>query len=180
MKRLVALALLAHALVACSTAQPIETTPVASTSETMVTNHNALITRFRGEIWPAVNTYNHHADQSSGNKLLRVTDPNGASAELHSTIEGLGQSGYDEQSQTTHYNDEMRVASVDVTASTDKTAELKVCYTYTHYWYILADETQSAPASSEATVQLANVGNTWYLRSITNDHVVPDCQSSKA
>ena len=74
----------------------------------------------------------------------------------------------------------MRVVSADVTASTDATAELKICYTYTHSWYILADETQSAPASSEATVQLTKVNKTWYLRSITNDHVVPGCQSSKA
>lgn len=45
----------------------------------------------------------------------------------------------------------------------------------THYWYVDVGNTRQAPGASVAAVELTEEGDTWYLRSITNDHVVPGC-----
>lgn len=41
----------------------------------------------------------------------------------------------------------------------------------------LGEDTQLAPGASEVIVELVNVDNAWYLRSVTNDHVVPGCRA---
>lgn len=69
----------------------------------------------------------------------------------------------------------MTVARVDVQSVHNDTATLSVCYIYTHSWYESIAEIQRAPGSSEATVGLVRVDNTWYLHGITGDHLVPGC-----
>ncbi|GAB7070404.1 hypothetical protein H7J06_24525 [Mycobacterium hodleri] len=71
------------------------------------------------------------------------------------------------------------VANADVQSEHDNTATVNVCYTYDHSWYVDIADTHHAPGASEATVALVNVDNTWYLRAVTDDHVVPACDTNK-
>jgi hypothetical protein len=71
------------------------------------------------------------------------------------------------------------VTSADTRSEAAADLEL-VCYTYNHVWYVNVENTQHAPGASEATVELVDVNNTWYLRGITNDHVVPSCGASNS
>ncbi|MDM2642393.1 hypothetical protein PP633_06470 [Mycobacteroides abscessus] len=75
----------------------------------------------------------------------------------------------------------LNLAAASLIALSTPTATLAVCYTYTSVTQrAISDPQVQAPAASEATFELARVSNVWYLHSITNNHVVPDCQSSKA
>ncbi|AMU63820.1 hypothetical protein P5V63_21565 [Mycobacteroides abscessus subsp. abscessus] len=75
----------------------------------------------------------------------------------------------------------LNLAATSATALNASTATLVICYTYTSVTQRTVNDPQvQAPAASEATFELAQVNNVWYLHSVTNDHVVPDCQSSKA
>lgn len=100
---------------------------------------------------------------------------------LRDAVQKLGQQGqYDSATQTSHANDGLAVAHADVQAVHDNTATLSVCYTYDHSWYVNIQNTQHAPGASEATVQLVNANNSWYLHSIANDHVVPSCGAANS
>lgn len=137
-----------------------------------------IINRLAHDIWPAVSLYNGDPAQRSLEQLSAITDPTGSVADA---VQKLGQQGqYDQQTKTIHYNDGLTLAHAEVQAVQGDTATLDVCYTYNHYWYVNVEDTQHAPGASQATVQLVNVNNTWYLHGITNDHAVPSCPSSKA
>lgn len=181
MKRALVVAVAALALAACTPTQPTPTT-VATTTD--VAQDPTIIKRFTDAIWPAMNQYGPY--QAALARLSPVVDPNlpgGAwDQKLGSAIGNmvLG-SGYDANNEWAHYREDPKISNVSITAITATNATLKLCYSYTHVWYrYQSDPHQTAPESSEADIQLANVGNTWYLHSISNDHVVPDCQSSKA
>lgn len=82
--------------------------------------------------------------------------------------------------QTSHYNDGLTLGSVDVRSVKDGAAALNVCYTYNHFWYVNAENTEHAAAASQLTVQLVDMNNNWYLHGITDDHVVPSCGASNS
>lgn len=186
MKSAVALAGPFLAVVACShPGEPVEAEPTG--------NQQQIIDRFTDEIWPAVEGYRAPAQGSPQNRRWSsVIDPKLRSASgtvddlnAYTALRGagreLGQAGYDRNTQTTHYPDGgLILANVEVHSVNDNVAELDICYTYTHAWYVNVADTQRAPAASEATVGLVNVDNTWYLHSITNDHVVPNCGSANS
>ncbi|WP_105294549.1 hypothetical protein [Mycolicibacter virginiensis] len=148
-------------------------------------NEQQTVNRLTNDIWPAVSLYNLQPSQSSPGAVqfsavidphLRSGDAGAAYTELRSVARQLGRQGeYDPQTRTTHGNDGMTVAHVDVQSVHNDVATLNVCYTYTHSWYENIADTQRGPGASEATVGLVNVDNTWYLHSITDDHVVPGC-----
>ncbi|WP_203802551.1 hypothetical protein [Mycobacterium heckeshornense] len=145
-----------------------------------------IVDRYIRDIWPAMSAYNadHAQAGEAAKQFFSVVDPNLAGDQLNtlrSAAQGMGRQGeYDARDQTSHYNDGLTLGHVDVQSVKNGVAALNVCYTYNHFWYVNADNTQHAPGASEATVQLANVNNTWYLRTIMNDHVVADCPSAKA
>lgn len=142
-------------------------------------NQRQIISRLTDDIWPAVSDYNGAQFQKTLNALLSVTDPNApVNDSLLATVPKLGQSGYDSRTQTTNGNDGLHPGNVHVELVNGDTATLSVCYTYIHFWYHDVEDTQRAPGASEAMVHLVDVNNTWYLRAITNDHVVPGCPSS--
>ncbi|ULP45912.1 hypothetical protein [Mycolicibacter virginiensis] len=148
-------------------------------------NEQQIINRLTNDIWPAVSLYNLQPSQSSpgAEQFRAVIDPNlrsgdtgAAYTDLRSAARQLGRQGeYDPQARTTHGNDGMTVAHAQVQSAHDHAAVLNVCYTYTHWWYENIADTQRAPGASEATLGLVNVDNTWYLHSISDDHVVPGC-----
>lgn len=154
-------------------------------AEPTVDNQQQIVSRLTNDIWPAVSAYNLQPTQvSAGAKQFRaIMDPGLQSATagnaydaLRDAVQKLGQQGqYDSATQTTHSNDGLAVARADVQSVQDNAATLSVCYTYDHSWYVNIQNTQYAPGASEATVQLVNANNTWYLHGITNDHVVPSC-----
>ena len=93
----------------------------------------------------------------------------------------MGRQGdYDAQDQTSHYNDGLKLGTVDVQSVNDGAAAVNACYTYVHSWSVKADNTTHAAAASQTSVQLAHVNNNWYLHGITNDHVVPSCGASSS
>ncbi|WP_079632256.1 hypothetical protein [Mycobacteroides abscessus] len=144
----------------------------------------AIIKRFTDVIWPTMNQYGPY--QAGMARLSPVVDPNLPGGAWNQELGGaivnmLRGNGYDANNEWAHYREDPKISNVSITANTATNATLKLCYSYTHVWYrYQSDPHQTAPESSEADIQLANVGNTWYLHSISNDHVVPDCQSSKA
>lgn len=178
MRLALALAIPFVAVLACSSpSEPAKADPRV--------NEQQIINRLINDIWPAVSLYNLQPSQSSpgAEQFNGVIDPNlrsGEASAAYTALRGearlLGQQGeYDPQDGTTHGNDGMTVAHAEVQSVHNDTASLNVCYTYTHWWYENIADTQRAPGASEATVGLVNIDNTWYLHSITNDHVVPGC-----
>ncbi|ULP48035.1 hypothetical protein [Mycolicibacter virginiensis] len=145
-------------------------------------NNQQITDRFTTVIWPAIAAYNENRNQGAppSQQYHAVVDPTDSSATaygpLRDAVWGLGRAGeYESATQTTHGNDGLTLGHVDVQSVQGDTATLNVCYTYTHWWYVNIADTQRATAASEATVGLVNVDHTWYLHSITDDHVVPGC-----
>lgn len=149
-----------------------------------------IVNRLTNDIWPAVSAYNGQPTQSSAGaqQFNAIMDPalqSGDAGEgygaLRDAAKALGRQGqHDPQTQTTHYNNGLAVAHAEVQTVQGQSAILNVCYTYTHFWYVNVENTQHAPGASDATVQLVNVNDTWYLRGISNDHVVDGCPTSQA
>ena len=139
---------------------------------------------FTGTIWPAITAYHNSQTQTSPGSVAlgQVTDPQLRGqdwAALRTAAGALGRNGeYDSATQTSHQSMGLQLGGVTVNAAAGGTASLDVCYTYTHYWSVGAGNTEQAPGASEATFGLTSQGNTWYLRSITNDHVVPGCPAN--
>ena len=142
-----------------------------------------IIARFNDDIWPAMAAYNEN--HSQGGKASQVFTTIMAPGEngdqylrLREAAQALGRNAeYDQSTQTTHYNDGLSLAHAEVKAARANTAALSVCYTYTHSWYVNIADTQHAPGASEVSVGLVNVDNTWYLHSMTDDHVVRGCRN---
>lgn len=167
------------ALLACSSpGNPVKAEPSV--------NQQQLIERYTNVIWPATSAYNAEHNQGSpvSNRFISLFDPQLNDLQfnaLRDAAQKLGRMGeYDKQTQTSHFNDGLHLGNVHVATARDNLATLNVCYTYDHSWYVNVENTQHAPGASEATVQLVDVNNTWYLRSITNDHVVPTCGISNS
>lgn len=172
MKSALALAVPFVAVLACG---PTRATPPPAPNQ-------QIVNRLTDDIWPAVSLYNLQPSQSSLgaeqfnaviDPHLRSGEPGAAYTDLRTAARQLGRQGeHDPQARTTHGNDGMTVAHAEVQSVHNATATLNVCYTYTHSWYEDIADTQRAPGASETTVRLVNVDNTWYLQSITNDHLV--------
>lgn len=178
MKRTIAAALLALAVAGCTPAQPAPTT--VATTKDAPRDAAGITARFTNDIWPAIAQYGPY--QAAANKLRPVVDPAvlDHESQLTDSIQALGGAGYDAATQTTSAADELRLVSTDVTAVDGAKATLTACYSYTFSSYVNIADKKNEPRSSEATVELASVNNVWYLHSIANDHVVPNCASSKA
>ncbi|AMU68071.1 hypothetical protein B9M83_01455 [Mycobacteroides abscessus] len=75
-------------------------------------------------------------------------------------------------------DDDLHLSDTALTALNPPSALLHVCYTYTaDTRRTLKDPPNLKPFASEATVELRKTDN-WYLYSITDDHVVPECPAS--
>jgi len=186
MKLAVALALavpLVSVLACSSPGKPAKAEPT-------VDNQQQIVARLTNDIWPAVSAYNLQPTQASpgAKQFHAIIDPALQSAAaasaydaLRDAVQKLGQQGqYDSAAQTTHSNDGLAVAHTDIQSVQDNAATLSVCYTYDHSWYVNIQNTQHAPGTSEATVQLVKANNTWYLHGIANDHVVPSCGAANS
>lgn len=167
----------------CQTpSQTIETTPVATTT---VADTQGVIPRFTNDIWPAINAYNSDIGQGSPGyqQLIKISAELNADqyGKLHEAAQKLGTVREPDQTQGGSSRDgELHLASADLTALNPPGATLQVCYTFTALSYPTDwEHPKREPAASEATVELHKTDN-WYLYSITNNHVVPGCQSSKA
>jgi hypothetical protein len=166
-------------LLACSAPdKPVKAEPTV--------NQQQIIDRYTRDIWPATSAYNaeHNQGSPTSQRFIALFNPHLNSDQwsaLRDAAQKLGRMGeYDDATQTTHYNDGLHLGGVTVQNVEGDTATLDVCYTYTHSWYVNIENTQHAPGASQATVQLVNVNNTWYLNDITDDHVVPSCPTNKA
>lgn len=138
---------------------------------------DGIIARFTDDIWPAINDYNRHPGQGNYPKVEPVysqfrdildqglsTDERKQVAAAVSDLAGVNGDDFDAIRLS-----DLLPAQVQVTALNPADATLRVCYTYT------VDEKHTRPAASEVMVGLAFVDNTWYLHSVTDDHVVPSC-----
>jgi hypothetical protein len=176
MRITLALAVPLMTVVACSSpSSPAKATPPLTPPLQPVAD------RFSNDIWPPVSAYN--ADHNQGGKasaaftaILAVDMPSDQYGAVRDAAQALGRNtDYDKATQTTHYNDGLHLGTVNVKSAQDGTAELDVCYTYTHYWYVDINNTQHAPGASEATFTLAEKNGPWMLSGISDDHVVPGC-----
>lgn len=183
MKLALALAIPLVSVLACSSpGEPAKAEPTV--------NNQQIITRLTDDIWPAVSAYNLQPTQASAgakqfhaiiDPALQTADAGDAFDALRTAVQKLGQQGqYDSATQTTHSNEGLTVAHADVQSVQNNTATVDVCYTYNHSWYVNIQNSQHAPGASEATAQLINTNGTWYLHSITNDHVIPSCGAANS
>jgi hypothetical protein len=172
------------ALLACSSPNnpaALSTPPV---------NPRVILDRFTRDIWPAVAAFN--ADPEPIHKpyaalaTLMADNSIGPSIRLYNEAGDLGYPPENDRggAETMAGNDGLHLHAVDVQKIQGDTADLNVCYTYTHYWSVRRNGTlgdsQHAPGTSAATFGLYSRGGTWTLHSIINDHVVANCSSDKA
>ncbi|SIA36776.1 hypothetical protein [Mycobacteroides abscessus] len=178
MRKLVNAVLMALAIVGCSPTQPTPTT--VATTKDAPRDTSGIVRRFTDDIWPAIAQYGPY--QAAANKFRLVVDPAVLphESQLTNSVEALGGAGYDGATQTTSSHDDLRLVATDVTGVNGSKATLTACYSYVYSSYVNIADKKDVPRSSEATVELANVNNAWYLHSITNDHIVPGCSSPKA
>ncbi len=187
MRRAVLLALTTVAIAACQTG----TTTGMPTASSQPPPED-LLPAFTNTIWPAIVDYNKHRSQGGpeSERFHDIMDPDlkgdnagidgvRAYSALRDAAQNLGQTDYDNTAKVQHSSSDITAAHSEVSSFTSNTAAVNVCYTYTHSWYRDVKDKQQAPAASEATVELVNVDNTWYLRAITDDHVVPSCTSGR-
>lgn len=146
-----------------------------------------VIQRFTQDIWPAVVAYNQEGPSEGGpgyKQYLTVIDKDidtSSWGRLRDAVQHLGNvSPIDEPQVGGARADTLHLADTVVTALNSPTAALQACYTYTAVSYPSdIAHPQYAPAASEANFELHKTDN-WYLRAITNDHVVPNCSAAKA
>lgn len=169
-----ALAALPVTVALVCTSEPAEAGPPA---------HQQQIIDRLDTIWPAIEHYSFIPESGGHRQFMAVVDPTmysksgdpKAAAQLSQAVALMGRHGQVDPQGATHLSDGWRIATADVTWTTSPYAGAEVCYTYTDSWYSHTQDTQHAPGASEASVELIDVDNTWYLHSIDNDHVVPDC-----
>lgn len=177
MRTIVAIAFTLLALTGCTRDQQTESRPVVTTAD--VPQNPAIIARFTDEIWPVMNQYS--PDQAGMTRLSRIVDPNLPPEALNGDI-GAALINMLRGSDN-DYRSGPKIVNVSIDAMASGVAKMNVCYAYGHTRYQSANDlnlNNLTPESSEVNIALAQVNNVWYLHSITNDHVVPDCQSSKA
>ncbi|MBE5408032.1 Uncharacterised protein [Mycobacteroides abscessus subsp. abscessus] len=157
--------------------------PVASTS-TNVPDTNGVIPRFTNDIWPAIVACNGACDQGGARhaKFMKIVVPEldaGHYGQLRDAVHELGTVQEAGESRGRIYrDDDLHLSDTALTALNPPSALLHVCYTYTaDTRRTLKDPPNLKPFASEATVELRKTDN-WYLYSITDDHVVPECPAS--
>lgn len=134
-------------------------------------------------IWPAVNAYQRDVGQGGPGyqalaKVLSPTVLGRPRTDLYQAVRDLGTVPAPEMPHgKLTPSTELRIASTEVASATEDATSLTVCYTYTATTW---DDQSPRNSASEVTVELTNTVGTWYLHSITNDHVVPSCESNKA
>lgn len=176
-------------LTGCHTQQRVtEPTPVATTTVT-VADTQGVIARYTNDIWPLIKASNQAPpDQLSQNAvgLSRVVYrdiPMESRARLEDSVERLGTVREADQTHGLIERDRavgLTLADAALTVLDSSKATLQMCYTYIANSYgAIGDPPAKNPGASEATVELRKT-DTWYLYAITNDHVVPSCQSDKA
>lgn len=171
----------------CTATNAPETTPAASTSTISTPDADGVVTRFTKDIWPAVEGY-RAPGQGSPNyrRYVAIVDPrlDGAAWNtLFEDVRSLGTVGRNKETDEaeSYPTGPLNLAATSSTALNASTATLVICYTYTSVTQRTINDPQvQAPAASEATFDLAQENNVWYLHAITNDHVVPSCRSDKA
>jgi len=155
-------------------------------------NQQQILQRYRNDIWPATAAYNgdHWQGGLASRQFWDVVDPTLLAADqsivsfnaytaLRSAAQGLGLQGeYDRATQTSHSNDGLQLADVGVVGVSEAGVTLRVCYTYTQYWYVNVADTRQAPGASDVLVGVVDRDGTWFLHSMTSDRVVPSCPSS--
>lgn len=172
MRKVLTSAAVMLAVAGCSPGQPTFT-PVATTHD-VPRDTSGIAARFTNDIWPAIKEYSHY--QYATNKLRAIVDPAVLDDDkIADSAEALGGSGYDNAIKVMHYADDRRLISTNVTAINGGTATVIACYSYTYIVDVGATDKKEEPRSSEATMELVNIDNLWYLHAITDDHVVPDC-----
>lgn len=185
--RLACLPLTLVALAGCTSSpsapSEILQSPVASTS-TDVPDTNGVIPRFTTDIWPAIVACNGACDQGGARqaKFMKIVVPEldaGHYGQLRDAVHELGTVQEADESRGRIYrDDDLHLSDTALTALNPPSAVLHVCYTYTaDTRRTLKDPPNLKPFASEATVELRKTDN-WYLYSITDDHVVPDCPAS--
>lgn len=182
--------LLITALASCTATEAPKTTPptgaspVASTSTVSPPDTDGVVARFTKDIWPALEGYRAPGQGSpSYRRYLTVVDPG---------LDGPAWNALFESGVAlakVHYNAEtgavesfptgpLTLADASLTGLDVPTATLTICYTYTAVTQRTINDQSQAPAASEATIGLIKDNGTWYLHSITNDHVVQGCSAS--
>lgn len=148
-----------------------------------------VIRRFTQDIWPAVTAYNRSPDQGNPGgpnlayeQYLTIIDKSlteGAWDRLRDAVQHLGVvRDFDDPQGGSARTGGLRLDDVRVTALNPPTVTLQACYTFTALSY-QGRQPIRTPTAMESTFDLRKTDN-WYLHSITNDHVVPVCPSSKA
>lgn len=186
--RVFTLLLVASVLIGCAPADAFKSTstsPAASTSITEVPDTDGVVVRFTNDIWPAINDFNAASLIGSPQdaKLAKVIDAEyEVRSKLWSTVPKLGTLRENGADSMGAYRDNagLSLARASLISLSPSSAVLDVCYTYTADTFPDNDVKHPVPqpAASEVTVEL-NRTNNWYLRAISNDHVVPSCPSSK-
>lgn len=170
-----AVAALTLALAGCTPTQPTPTT-VATTRD--APQSGAVAARFTDEIWPAVSQYGPY--QAASNKLRAVVDPDADWDALTGAIEALGGAGYDSATKVRRTAEDPHLVTANVTGADGSKASVTACYSYDYAEFVNISDKHTQVRTSQVEAQLTNAGKGWYLNALSNDHVVPDCQSSKA
>ncbi len=185
--------LLAVTLVAASCAAaptPTNTEPavepaVSTVAPQPVPDTSGVMPRFTNDIWPAVSAYNGNPQQNGNEdraylKIIVPGMPFEAWRDLRQAVQSLGIVREGDQTQSGIYRDGngLRLADTALTSLNEGAATLTICYTYTAVTQRTINDQSQAPAASEATIGLVKDNGTWYLYSITNDHVVQGCPAS--
>jgi hypothetical protein len=178
-------------LVGCHSSHPsaeANTAPHPAAPPT-IADTEGVIPRFTQDIWPVVESYNAHPGQGNPGginpayeQFTKITDK-GLDAEgwnrLSAAVHHLGTV---QEMDETHGDigrdaSGLHLADTRLVVETPDNAKLDICYTYTAESY-QGQRPVHTPGASEATVELHKTDNNWYLRSITNDHVVPNCPTA--
>ena len=175
--------LLAIALTACSSQNPTHADPTGGGS---VADKEGVITRFTNDIWPAVEGYRAPGQGSPNSKrfwsVLDSTLPVDSYGGNVDSLDGirdaafhLGKVGDAITPQSFPDGNGLHLVRASVSSLNGADAAVVACYTFTSL-RMDAPTDPGTPTTSEATFGLHKTDN-WYLRSITNDHVVPGCSS---
>ncbi|MBN7391523.1 Uncharacterised protein [Mycobacteroides abscessus subsp. bolletii] len=180
-----AILLSASFIAGCQTHSEVtELTPVATTT---VADSQGVVPRFNNDIWPAMEGYRAPGQGSPANRrfvaiLDKELTPDEFSA-VRAANEGLGKVWRNKDNElegiASFPTGDLTLADTSLTALDSSKATLQICYTYVagSYGATINDPLIEKPAASEATVELRKTDN-WYLYSITDDHVVPECPAS--
>jgi hypothetical protein len=173
MKLAVALVPIISLLVCCASGGQAAAQPAVSQQQ--------IVDRFTADIWPAMVGYGTAPDQGSPASVAldNVIDPGLDPGARTSLLDAVLDLNIVQVADTTHdqiSTENVQLGSASVNTETVTGASLDVCYTYTALAYGTSSQPQRSPGASHMTVTL-NKTDTWFLHSITNDHVTPSCET---